>query len=36
MKESNKNIENSKKKNSLGYTVPSNYFDNFQNINYNI
>ena len=29
MKESNKNIENSKKKNSLGYTVPSNYFDNF-------
>jgi len=30
MKESNKNIENSKKKNSLGYTVPSNYFDNFQ------
>lgn len=30
MKESNKNIKNSKEKNSLGYTVPSNYFDDFQ------
>jgi len=30
MKESNKNIENSKGKNSLGYTVPSNYFEDFQ------